>query len=166
MAAGAARKLRPRRAGLEVRPRGPAKRAAGASGDGDVVMAAAGRKVRKSIGKRKRGQAKAAPAAAAAPESRRARQRRMAALGVERAAAAKEAPDQLQQRQAAEWKEMKAEVARLKKERHGLPKKGGKELRAAANQKVRQLWDDMKIRHEAERVSAGLPPQPPAGAAP
>jgi len=67
-----------------------------------------------------------------------------------------ESPEVLKERQAKEWKEMKAKVALLKKERQNLPKKGHKDRKAAAAQEIRQLQEDMQVRHVAELRAAGL----------
>eukprot|EP00928_Gymnodinium_smaydae_P075650 TRINITY_DN58664_c0_g1_i1.p2 TRINITY_DN58664_c0_g1~~TRINITY_DN58664_c0_g1_i1.p2 ORF type:complete len:174 (-),score=47.55 TRINITY_DN58664_c0_g1_i1:13-474(-) len=114
----------------------------------DVVMGG----VKKKINKVQRRKAKGVAAGAAVKESRKARRRRVAASAVARG----ESADVLKERQAAEWAEMKAKVAKLKKERKNLPKKGSKDLRQAVAQNIRQLVEEMQVRHVAELKAAGL----------
>ncbi|CAE8700045.1 unnamed protein product [Polarella glacialis] len=87
-------------------------------------------------------------------ESRQARRKRIvaAALG----SAATETPDQLKDRQAGEWKEMKAKVAVLKKDRKKLPRNGSKDLKVTVSKQIRQFVEDMKVRHVAECKTAGV----------
>merc|ERR1712008_331724 len=71
--------------------------------------------------------------------------------------------DAFNQRQAAEWKAMKAEVARLKKERQKLPTKGSKVEKVNTAQRIRMLLKEMQVRHEAERKAAGVEPLATSG---
>merc|ERR1712130_997952 len=65
-----------------------------------------------------------------------------------------EEPEILRQRQATEFKAMKAQVAQLKKQRSTISKKGGG--RKAVSQKIRKLVTDLRSKHEAELKAAGL----------
>merc|ERR1712150_427300 len=107
-------------------------------------------KVKKTINKAKRRQARADVATkkqlamgVQVLESKKARRKRIAMVTLAHksavGAASNEEPEVLRQRQATEWKEMKAKVALLKKERHHLPKKGGKSLKQTAAQQIRRL---------------------------
>mmetsp|Transcript_123921 Transcript_123921/g.219589 ORF Transcript_123921/g.219589 Transcript_123921/m.219589 type:complete len:173 (-) Transcript_123921:8-526(-) len=131
----------------------------------DVVMGSAATKkssakVRKRINKVKRRKSltdrKDVAMGASLRESRKARRKRIALAGASLPQGGAEAPEVLQQRQAAEWKEMKAKVALLKKDRQKLPKKGGKSQRVAAAQAIRELIENMQVRHVAELKAAGL----------
>lgn len=90
----------------------------------------------------------------AARESRKARRRRVAR--VDPAAVATETPEKLRERHAAEWKEMKAKVSVLKKEKQRLPTKGGKESKIRVGGAIRTLMEDMTVRQVAELRAAGL----------
>uniref|UniRef100_A0A7S1S7M7 Uncharacterized protein n=1 Tax=Alexandrium catenella TaxID=2925 RepID=A0A7S1S7M7_ALECA len=67
-----------------------------------------------------------------------------------------ETAEQVNVRQAREWKEMKAKVAKLKKQRHFLPKKGSKDLKQAAALEIKLLITELEVKHEAERKALGL----------
>mmetsp|Transcript_2688 Transcript_2688/g.8055 ORF Transcript_2688/g.8055 Transcript_2688/m.8055 type:complete len:120 (-) Transcript_2688:319-678(-) len=64
--------------------------------------------------------------------------------------------DSLETRHAAETKAMKAEVAKLKKERKKLPSKGSKIDKKAVSQKIRQLIGSLRLKHVAEMKAAGI----------
>ncbi|CAK9021947.1 unnamed protein product [Durusdinium trenchii] len=117
----------------------------------DVVMAPVKEgKVKKTINKSKRRKApKPQPAVA---ESRKQRRKRIAAS----VGGTGETAEQLRGRQVVEWKEMKAKVAQLKKEKQKLPRRGSKEQKQDLAQKIRQLQEDMQVRHLAELKAAGL----------
>eukprot|EP00418_Pyrodinium_bahamense_P019479 CAMPEP_0179107552 /NCGR_PEP_ID=MMETSP0796-20121207/50061_1 /TAXON_ID=73915 /ORGANISM="Pyrodinium bahamense, Strain pbaha01" /LENGTH=152 /DNA_ID=CAMNT_0020805611 /DNA_START=71 /DNA_END=529 /DNA_ORIENTATION=+ len=70
--------------------------------------------------------------------------------------AAVETAEQVRQRQAVEWREMKAKVAQLKKQRQRLPKKGSKDEKVAVAQQIRLLISEMQVKHEAELRAMGL----------
>mmetsp|Transcript_56803 Transcript_56803/g.69414 ORF Transcript_56803/g.69414 Transcript_56803/m.69414 type:complete len:145 (+) Transcript_56803:77-511(+) len=119
----------------------------------DVVMTPKEGKVKKTINKsQRRKKAAAAASATHLAESRKQRRRRIASS----AQGHGETSEQLKERQAAEWKEMKAQVALLKKERQKLPRRGSKDQKEEVSKKIRQLQEDMQVRHVAERKAAGL----------
>eukprot|EP00440_Ansanella_granifera_P073714 gb/GFBE01079987.1/.p1 GENE.gb/GFBE01079987.1/~~gb/GFBE01079987.1/.p1 ORF type:complete len:170 (+),score=51.12 gb/GFBE01079987.1/:1-510(+) len=146
----------------------PGKSAA-ASTKGDVNMTDAG-KVKRTINKSKRRKeqaaaVKASAAAAAAGAKRESKKERRKRIALSALAGAKipgsakaETPDQLRQRHAQEWKDMKAKVTALKKLRQNMPKKGSKEKKATVAQEIKQLQEDMQVRHLAELRAAGLDP--------
>lgn len=51
---------------------------------------------------------------------------------------------------------MKAQVAQLKKVRQKLPRRGSKEQKEEVSKQIRQLQEDMQVRHVAELKAAGL----------
>ncbi|CAJ1359726.1 unnamed protein product, partial [Effrenium voratum] len=120
----------------------------------DVVMAPVKEgKVRRTISKSQKRKAKKAGDAAKEnrKESRKERRKRIGS-----SARGGEAAEQLQLRQAAEWKEMKAQVALLKKQRGKLPRRGSKDEKQEVAQKIRQMQEDMQVRHLAERKATGV----------
>mmetsp|Transcript_74129 Transcript_74129/g.167956 ORF Transcript_74129/g.167956 Transcript_74129/m.167956 type:complete len:149 (-) Transcript_74129:122-568(-) len=71
-----------------------------------------------------------------------------------------ETPEQIKQRHAAEWKEMKAKVAKLKKEKKKLPRQGSKDKKVEVKQQIRMFLSEMQVKHEAERKAVGLDAPP------
>eukprot|EP00933_Yihiella_yeosuensis_P006753 TRINITY_DN111526_c0_g1_i1.p1 TRINITY_DN111526_c0_g1~~TRINITY_DN111526_c0_g1_i1.p1 ORF type:complete len:173 (+),score=56.15 TRINITY_DN111526_c0_g1_i1:93-611(+) len=133
------------------------KKASESVSNADVKMGGTSeKKVKKSIKKTRR----AAPLkkdvemGGAAGESKKARRKRIAQAALSKAPA--ESHEQLKARQAEEWKEMKAKVALLKKERKKLPTKGSKSQKVSAAQEIRTLIEEMEVRHVAERRAAGV----------
>mmetsp|Transcript_7439 Transcript_7439/g.10732 ORF Transcript_7439/g.10732 Transcript_7439/m.10732 type:complete len:158 (-) Transcript_7439:419-892(-) len=64
--------------------------------------------------------------------------------------------EELKAKQTKEWKEMKAKVALLKKQRHDIPTKGFKKERAALAQEIRELMHSLDVRHQAELKAMGF----------
>eukprot|EP00435_Cladocopium_sp_Y103_P039411 s3272_g10.t1 len=120
----------------------------------DVDMTPKDSKVKKTINKsQRRKKAKAAGnLGARLAESRKQRRKRIASSAGGRG----ESAEQLKSRQATEWKEMKAQVAQLKKVRQKLPRRGSKEQKEEVSKQIRQLQEDMQVRHVAELKAAGL----------
>eukprot|EP00932_Pfiesteria_piscicida_P008078 SRR837773.18366.p2 GENE.SRR837773.18366~~SRR837773.18366.p2 ORF type:complete len:144 (+),score=76.81 SRR837773.18366:117-548(+) len=124
-----------------------------------------GPKVKKTVNKRKRREAQAAVAAgkvtvpvikASKTKGKRRRELISHLANAAKASGRAETPEQLKQRQASEWKEMKAKVALLKKSKKKLPKKGGKEKKVAIMQEIKELIQATEVRHQAELAAAGL----------
>ena len=119
----------------------------------DVIMTPKEGKVKKTINKsQRRKTAKARPKLPAAAESRKQRRKRIASS----AGGSGETSEQLKTRQAVEWKEMKAQVVQLKKARQKLPRRGSKDQKEVLSKQIRQLQEDMQVRHVAELKAAGL----------
>merc|ERR1712014_186204 len=121
--------------------------------DVDMALAGSGR-VRKKISKSKRKTMRGqATTITPKKESRKARMRRVVNAAL---VPSSESADALKARQAKEWKEMKAKVALLKKDKKKLPTTGGKNVRVAVQSEIRLLMQDMELRHVAEQKAAGL----------
>eukprot|EP00747_Dinoflagellata_sp_TGD_P166248 gnl/TRDRNA2_/TRDRNA2_188751_c0_seq1.p1 gnl/TRDRNA2_/TRDRNA2_188751_c0~~gnl/TRDRNA2_/TRDRNA2_188751_c0_seq1.p1 ORF type:complete len:189 (+),score=61.10 gnl/TRDRNA2_/TRDRNA2_188751_c0_seq1:133-699(+) len=140
----------------------------------DATMASAAPKkkssVKKSINKSKRRKLAAAAnkddaMGVPAHESKKARRKRIALAALvntgKPGSPAAETPEKLRARQEQEWKDMKAKVALLKKERKSMERRGS-ERKQAKSQEIRQLMEDMQVRHHAELRAAGLDAPPPA----
>merc|ERR1719198_599230 len=59
-------------------------------------------------------------------------------------------------RHAHEWKQMKAQVATLKRERKKIPKKGNKEKKKAVSKEIRKLIADLREKQQKEMAAYGL----------
>mmetsp|Transcript_47424 Transcript_47424/g.75392 ORF Transcript_47424/g.75392 Transcript_47424/m.75392 type:complete len:144 (+) Transcript_47424:73-504(+) len=120
----------------------------------DVDMTPKDSKVKKTINKsQRRKKAKAGGnLGTRLAESRKQRRKRIASSAGGRS----ETAEQLKSRQTTEWKEMKAQVAQLKKVRQKLPRRGSKEQKEEVSKQIRQLQEDMQVRHVAELKAAGL----------
>mmetsp|Transcript_52616 Transcript_52616/g.125682 ORF Transcript_52616/g.125682 Transcript_52616/m.125682 type:complete len:140 (+) Transcript_52616:124-543(+) len=79
------------------------------------------------------------------------------------AAQQRESSKDLFKRHAAEWKEVKAQIADMKRQRAKLPKKGQKEEKKALTIKLRTMEQELRDRHDAELKAAGLERQAKMG---
>ena len=71
-------------------------------------------------------------------------------------AAPEESNRQLFARQAREWKEMKARVAAMKRERKKIPKKGNKEKKKAVSKEIRRITAELQAKQQKELTEAGV----------